>query len=190
MGEFKDGDVSLTVSWEPGKGWLLGRYQVANAGAARLVVFDRLYVTAPNGGRTVDPDLAWRWLDDGAVYRIAKIVTDVPKGRRVESPDLPYARLLEPGAVLAGQVVVPLPLDQALPYGQNPGLGPVDQVKALGLVIGYAVIDDQAEANAIDAGGEPVWSMPFGWAITRQRLVRAEDQPVSLPMRVGGMATP
>lgn len=183
MGEFKDGDVTMTVDWVPGKGWLLAKYVITNAGEARLLVFDRLYVTAPDGVRTVDPDLAWRWLDSGGAYRIAKIVTDVPKGRRVEIPDLPYARFLEPGGVLDGQAVVPLPLDQLLPYRQLPALASIGAVESLRLTIGFAVVDSGARGNAIGVDDAQVWSMPLDWALPRQRLLHSEEQAVSLPMQ-------
>ncbi|MGL6209613.1 MAG: hypothetical protein ACRC14_07275 [Paracoccaceae bacterium] len=182
MGEFKDGDVGMTVVWEPGKGCLLGKYHIANVGEARLLVFDRLYVTAPNGSRTVDPDLAWRWVEEGGAYQIAKMVTDVPKGLRVEIPELPYARILEPGAVLVGQVMVPLPLDQELPYQQVPRKAE-GNASSVRLTIGYAVVDDTAQANTIGAGDATVWSLRLDWALPRQKLLKSEEQPMSLPFK-------
>ncbi|WP_126975636.1 hypothetical protein [Frigidibacter oleivorans] len=182
-GALKEGDVVLEVTWTPGKGFLQGRYRLRNDGAAQLLVFDRLYHTAVTGARTVDPDHAWRWLDRDGSYRVAKTVPPVPSDRRVESPDLPYARLLPPQSALEGTVLLPLPLDQMLPYDQAPPLPPAEEVTAVTLTLGYAEVEAGTPAKALGEGADLVYSLPLGWALPRQRLVSTAPAALRLPMR-------
>lgn len=183
MGVLKDGDVSVSVTWEATEAWVLGRYRVTNAGKASLYLFDRLYQTAPSGARTVDADLAWRWLEADGVYRVAKFVPQVPVGWKVESPEVAYARALPVGGMLEGAVLLPGRLDQALPYGVAPPLAPVAKIKGIVLSFGFAEIDAAAEPVVLGKGEAQVLSLPFDWLITRQRMVSSEFAPLAVVMQ-------
>lgn len=183
MGVLKDGDISVSVTWDVNPSGVVGLYRVTNAGAAQVYVFDRLYRTAVTGFRSVDPDYAWHWLEPDGVMRVAKFVPQVPAGLKVESPEVAYARVLAAGAVLEGRVLLSGRLDQDLPYGVAPALPAVASVKALVFSVGYAEVDPQIEANAIKAGDEVVLSLPFDWLITHQRIASAEAFAAVVPMQ-------
>lgn len=183
MGEFKETDVGLAVTWTPGEGFLAGAYQVINTGDARLLVFDRVYTTNPTGQRTVLPDHAWRWQVADGGYVVAKVVPEIPAGTRVESPEVPYARILEPQSQLDGVVHLPLPLDQFLPYEDvsHPGQG--GEVKRVSLWIGVAVMDAMVSGRPVKGEEAGVFSVPFDWARARQRILRSVPFEITLPMR-------
>lgn len=183
MSVFKDGDVSLTVVWEHSTSGLLGRYALANAGRARLLVFDRLYQTTVVGSRVVDPELAWRWLEPDGIYRVAKFVPQVPAGRKVESPEFPYARLLEPQSRLTGTVLLPARLDQLRPYDEPAALAAVAKISGIVLTLGFAEIDDQAKAHPIGDDKDPAYSLVFDWAMTRQRLISSDVTSLQIAMQ-------
>ncbi|MDZ4309410.1 MAG: hypothetical protein U1A24_02460 [Cypionkella sp.] len=183
MGVVSDGDISVGVIWEVQDSGVVGRYQLRNAGAAEVYVFDRLYRTSVTGFRTVDPDYAWHWLEPDGVFRVAKFVPQVPAGKKVESPEVAYARVLAAGAVLEGRVLLPGRLDQDLPYGVTPPLAAVTAITSIVLSVGYAEVDPQVEATEIKAGDEVVLSLPYGWLIGQQRIVSAEPQALAVPMQ-------
>lgn len=183
MDVLKDGDISVSVAWEASASGVVGRYRVANAGAAEVLVFDRLYRTAVTGYRSVDVDYAWAWLEADGLYRVAKFVPQVPAGRRVESPEVAYARVLAAGAVLEGRVLLPGRLAQDLPYGVQPPLAAVDAIKSIVFSVGYAEVDPQIEANQIKAGDEVVLSLPYGWLIEHQQIASTEPQALAVPMQ-------
>lgn len=176
--EFRTGDVTMAVHWDQGEGWLRARYRLVNSGRVAVVVFDRLFHTDVSGKRKIDPDHCWRWLDQGGLYRMAKTVPSVPRHKRVESPEVPYARLLDPGAAIEGQAVVPVPLDQVLPYGQPPQVAG-DRIAGVQLTIGYAVVDAAMQARTLEGD---VLSLDYGWAEPRQKLLGSAAAAVELPL--------
>lgn len=190
MGVLKDGDVSLTVAWDDSGPAVLGSYTIANAGDARLLVFDRLYQSAVSGFRTIVPELAWRWLEPEGLYRVAKYVPQVPAGRKVEYQDVPYARVLEPATSLTGAVWLPAKLDQLRPYDEPPALPPVARISGLVFSLGYAEVDDKLVATLIGAEDDPAFSVLFSWAITRQRLISSEVAKLALPMEMAPKPLP
>lgn len=182
MGVLKDGEISLSMAWDVSGPAVVGTYTIANSGAARVLVFDRLYQTAQSGFRSIVAELAWRWLEPEGVYRVAKYVPQVPHGVRVESPEVPYARILEPGASLTGTVWLPAKLDQLRPYGEPPAHAPVTRVSGLVFSLGYAEVDDKLVAKPVGPDDDPAYSVAFDWAITRQRLISSDLTKLDLPM--------
>ncbi|WP_299506846.1 hypothetical protein [Cypionkella sp.] len=183
MNVLNDGDVSVSVTWEAFESGVVGRYQVRNGGAAEVYVFDRLYRTSVTGYRSVDAAFAWHWLEADGVFRVAKFVPQVPVGEKVESPEVAYARVLGPGAVLEGSVMLPGLLDQQLPYDGVPALAAVAQIKAIVFSVGYAEVDPAVVPNRIKAGDEMVLSLPFSWLISHQRIVSSEPQALAVAMQ-------
>ncbi|MFT4151351.1 MAG: hypothetical protein QM656_14220 [Paracoccaceae bacterium] len=177
-GEYREGDLGLETAWDQGEGRVRCRYRLVNGGGARLVVFDRLYHTASSGKRRIDEDQCWRWLEEGGLYRMAKTVPSVPGDMRVEMPEVPYARLLLPGAVLEGQAVAPVPLDQLLPYEQAPA-HTAREITRIVLTLGFAVADGAMEAREIEEG---ILSLRYGWAEPRQKVVSCVPVGADLPM--------
>lgn len=183
MDVLKDGDISVSVSWEAFGSGVVGHYRLRNAGDAQVYVFDRLYRTAVSGFRTVDPDYAWHWLEAEGLFRVAKFVPQVPSGEKVESPEVAYARVLAAGAVLEGRVMLAARLDQDLPYGAPPPLAAVEAIRSIVFSVGYAEVDPQIETHEIKAGDEIVVSLPYGWLIGHQRIANTEPQALAVPMQ-------
>lgn len=181
MGENTEPAISLEVRWSAGDGHVTGAYRVENRSAARLMVFDRLYHTQRSGRRTVDPDFAWRRIGGDGVVSVEKLVPEIPRDIDVMAPELPYARVLDPGAVLEGRAVVPVPVTAALPYTPQP-LPPRDTVSGLVLRLGYAVADEALRATPVETGEDGVYSVHHAWAVPRQRLLESPVEAVELPL--------
>lgn len=182
MVPFDETRLRLEMALEPGEGYLSATYALANDGPVPLVVFDRLFATDPRGARTVDPDLCWRWVDPDGQYVMAKLIPAVPRGMRVESPELPYARALPAGEMLRGRAVVPLPLDQRLPYGQPAPVPAAAEVAGVSLRLGYAVPDAEYSHTEIPTPDGPVLSVLPPWARKRHRVLRSAPLPARLPL--------
>lgn len=182
MDAFDESKLRVDLVLEPGEGYLAAAYRLVNGGAVPVVVFDRLFATDPRGMRTVDPDLCWRWVDGAGDYVIAKLLPSVPRGMRVESPEIPYARGVPAGAAVQGRAVVPLPLDQYLPYGRKAPVPPASEVGSVRLVLGYAVVDAEFAYTTVDTPEGPVLSVRPPWARCRHRLLHSAAVAGNLPL--------
>lgn len=183
MGHYRDDDLKLVVEWTRHDQFLAGSYTIENVGDARILIFDRLYQTAPSGFRTVDPDLAYRWLERDGTYRVAKFVPAVPHGTKVESPEVPYARVLEPGGVLSGSVLFPVPLVQLLPYDAAADDLTQSQITGISLTLGIAEVDDALISTEIGKGELVTYSVRHAWVFSRQKLISTPVMAMNLPVQ-------
>lgn len=185
MDQHSDTGLSLETDWNIEEGYVVASYRVANGGSAAVVVFDRLYHTLRSGSRSVDHDLAWRRFGQGSVLVIEKLVPPLPADLDVEFPEIPYGRLLEPGHVLDGRAVLPVPVTILQPYPAKPQQA-VDIAHEVEFVLGYVVVEENMPARPIAAGDENLLSLDFGWTIQRQRLLRVTTTGIELPIAASG----
>jgi len=164
--------VILTQDWVQAEDHLTAVYAVENRTAGNIVVFDRLFLTLPNGQRMVDPDRAYITVTSEYVLRVEKVLAPLPPDRDVESPEVPYVRVLRPGAKLEGRAVVLVPILTLPPYGKPATGAASDRARTAVFRIGYAVVDDAALAVPIGAPDDGVWSVPHAWANTRQQILQ------------------
>lgn len=174
--------VTLRVNWSILDEAIVGQYEIRNDGEERLLVFDRLYETERSGERMVRADLAYTTLDDDSVLLIDKFVAALPEAFDIESPELPYARPVEPGESLAGRAVVARPVMLRPPYPQAHDTGRAQMATAVKLRLGYAPIDEKAVPRGIATEDETVYAVRHAWAAPRQRIV--ESQPKRVDLRI------
>ncbi|MFB9151318.1 hypothetical protein ACFFU4_16320 [Roseovarius ramblicola] len=174
--------VTLRVDWTITDALIAAQYEVLNAGAQQFLVFDRLYETARSGTRTVHPELAYTRLDATGILGIEKLVPPLPEDIDIEQPELPYARLLDPGASLTGRVAVARPVRLNPAYPQGYAMTEADSASAVMLRIGYAPFEEDAAARQINANGEILYSMRHAWVRPRQRLI--ESAPMELAVHI------
>lgn len=172
--------VTLRVNWSLLDEAIVGQYELRNDGEGRLLVFDRLYETARSGKRMVQADLAYTTLDDDNVLVIDKLVAPLPEAFDIESPEMPYARLVEPGESLAGRAVVARPVMLRPPYPQTRDAGRARMATAVKLRLGYAPVDEKAAPRGIATEDETVYSVRHAWAAPRQRIVESGPKRVDL----------
>ena len=183
MDGFDEAQLKLEVSVQPDEGFVAVDFRLTNGSSHPVVVFDRLFATDRTGGRTVDPDLCWRWVDSDGVYAMAKIIPSVPANMLVEAPEIPYARGLAAGGVLEGRMLAPLPLDQSLPYGQAAPVPSVSEVSGVQVLLGYGIVDPEFAFVEIATPEGPVLSVRPPWAMSRHRVLRAAPVAAKLPVR-------
>ena len=164
--------VILTQDWVQAEDHLIAAYAVENRTAGSIVVFDRLFLTLPTGQRVVEPDRAYVTVTSESVLRVEKVLAPLPLDRDVESPEVPYVRVLAPGAKLEGRAVVMIPILTLPPYGRPATGAASERARTAVFRIGYAVVDDAASAVPIGAPDDGVWSVPFAWATTRQQMLQ------------------
>lgn len=173
-------EITLSVEWEVDEQWVMGEYTISNPGRDRILIFDRLYHEAKSGARSVDPDYAWRWVGRDDVIVAAKIIPELPRNIDVESPLLPYARLLDPQSEIEGRVVLPIPVNQDLPY-TDPRFF-TEEARGIRLMISYAVVDGEVPASRVKADEDGVFSVRANWAMPRARTLESKIKPMSLPV--------
>lgn len=172
--------VMLRVNWSILDDAIVGQYEFRNDGERRLLVFDRLYETDRSGKRMVQADLAYTTLDDDNVLVIDKLVAPLPEAFDVGSPELPYARLIEPGESLTGRAIVARPVVLRPPYPQAHGAARAHAATAVKLRLGYAPVDEKAVPRGIATEDETVYSVRHAWAAPRQRIVESGPKKVDL----------
>lgn len=89
-------------------------YVVTNHRSARLAVLNRLFGTAPDGGRDYSPNHVYVELDRDTLHLI-KGALDT-SGSFVEFNPDPGVHLLEPGSKLEDRVIVPIPVKVRQPF--------------------------------------------------------------------------
>jgi hypothetical protein len=91
-------------------------YRLENTGRDELLVFDRLFRTAPSGERALDETMAYVQLQPPDLIHVTRSTIPIPPGVKVEHPEVPYASILAPGKSLSGKAVVAVPVREDHPY--------------------------------------------------------------------------
>jgi hypothetical protein len=157
---------------------LVVRYSLHGEGKAPVWVLDQLFRTSRAGYPHLEPERAYVEGRDG-VLLLSRALLAVPEDKEVEAPEVPCARRLSPGETLTGEIRVPLPPREDLPYAQPRSLD-LAALRSVTLRIGY--VEDVPELRfreGKDDEGRACRSPSYGPAITRQRL--AEVGPLPLP---------
>ena len=167
-----ENDVILSMEWQPKKGHVIATYTMENRSAHAVMVFDRLFVTRPDGGRIVDPDRAYITVMADGMMLVDKLVPALPADSDVESPEVPYARLVAPGGRLEGQALVGTPVLTNPPYGQPATGALAPSVKNAVFRIGYAYVTDTMIAVPARGSDDEIWSLRHNWASINQRVLQ------------------
>ena len=174
----------LEVQWSQEAGALMLRYRLANAGAGRLVVFDRVALRDEAGRRVADPLSAWVTFapEGGAV--VDKLVPQIPDSIDVMNPEMPYARLVRAGEVLEGRAVLRLPLQERTPYGLR-GAAPGARTEWVQARIGFAALPDHWDGEPQGKElqlpwGEAAWLMRHAWASVNQQVLVSPRQALQV----------
>lgn len=170
--KMSESDVILTMEWQPKEGHVIAAYTVENRSGYPVMVFDRLFLTRPDGGRIVDPDRAYISVTADGMMLVDKLVPALPANREVESPEVPYARLVQPGGRLQGQALVGTPVLTHPAYGQPATGADADKVKNAVFRISYAFVTDTMIAVPAKGSDDEIWSLRHNWASTNQRVLQ------------------
>ncbi len=170
--KMSDSDVILTMEWQPKEGHVIAAYVVENRSAHPVMVFDRLFLTRPDGGRIVDADRAYVSVMADGMLLVDKLVPALPADRDVESPEVPYARLVPPGGRVQGQAVVSTPVLTTPAYGKIATGAHADRVKTAVFRIAFAYVTDTMIAVPAKGSDDEIWSLRHNWASTNQRVLQ------------------
>ena len=143
-------------------------------------LFAASFRTSSAGHYHLEPARAYVEFRDGVLV-LSRALMPVPDDLDVESPEVPCVRRLSPGETLTGELRVPLPPTEDVPYRKG---GPVDlaTVRSVRLRIGYLPdAPDLRFHDAKDDKGRACRSPRYGSAVTGQQV--AEAGPLPLPAR-------
>jgi hypothetical protein len=167
--------LSAKLTQEPGR--LVIDYQLTNTRAGALFAYDQLLRIAPSGVSAPGPTLAYAMLAGQAQVTAGKFLVPIPRGMRVEAPEMPLLSRVEPGATHTGQAVMALPLMRSLAYAEPGHALPPRPIQRLRFVIGYV---DMARVPGRDAAflamPEPfkgLFRLDYGNGIELQEFVEA-----------------
>ena len=186
--KMSDSDVTLTVDWQPHDSHVIAAYTVENRSAYPVMVFDRVFLTRPDGGRIVDADRAYIVVMADGMMLVDKLVPALPADRDVEAPEVPYARLVPAGGQLKGQALIGIPVLTNPAYGKPTTQAGADKVKTAVLRIGYAYATDTMIAVPAKGSDDEIWSLRHEWALVNQRVLQGPI--LTMDMAIARALTP
>jgi hypothetical protein len=175
--------LAAKLTQEPAR--LVIDYTLTNTRAGPLFAYDLLLKIAPSGVSAPGPTLAYAMLAGQAQVTAGKFLVPIPRGMRVEAPEMPLLTRLEPGATHAGQAILALPLLRSLAYAEPGHDLPPRPIQRLRFVVGYV---DMARVPGREAAFGPMpepfkgfFRLDYGNGIELQEFVEAGfplDPPV------------
>jgi hypothetical protein len=111
------------------------------------------------------------------------LVPELPEDLDVESPVVPYAEILEPGAEVSRVVQLPLPLQENDPYWYGPPRALPKESKTAELCIGYIECPEgEIPGKEMDFRGAAIYSLRAAGLFERQKIVTTPTVPVAVPI--------
>jgi len=154
------------------------RYSLSHEGGPPVWVLDQLFRTNPVGDFHLEPARAYVEVE-GTTLVISRALRPVPDDVDVEAPEVPCARELAAGERLSGEVRVPLPLHEDLPYRKTRPLA-LAPLRSVRLRIGYLVGSSELRFHeAMDDKGRLCRAPGYSVGVRGQRFLEAG--PRSLP---------
>ena len=174
--------VQLRASVVVSKEELRASYEVQNRSGQDIYVVDAMFRPTA-AGPVLEPNLAYTVLEDDVLTLFRGIVR-IPRGKQVEAPDLPLARLVAAGSSVTGTIEAPLPLAFHDPYAW-PKKGEMRTAHKLRLRIGWLAAKDldPAPAQRVVQGTE-LYSLRYFSAVDKQHFVETPVQDGSLMVLV------
>jgi hypothetical protein len=155
-------------------------YQFTNDRSTVLYVFDGLTRTYQSSEQIIDHSLAYVIDRNGKIY-VGKFIVPIPKGLKVEAPEIPYLTMLAPGATLQGNIDLNLPIRMNHPYLDLEDTEQLTIIQNIVIQIGFI---DSASISADEAVIEPalgirkrLFRCDYGYGIEYQEF---EEIPLSL----------
>lgn len=110
-------DCDLRVAIQASPTSLLLGYEFRNRSNKTAFLFNVVHRTGPSGGPEPDANLVYVEPSGGSII-LGKKIIPVPRGMRVEKPDVPYVTRVEPGQAIVEKLNLMLPLRIFTPYDQ------------------------------------------------------------------------
>lgn len=157
-------------------------YQVTNTEATDIYVADLLYRPAAGDSLSADPRVAYVMPQADGTLFTGKLIMGIPDGMKVESPDLPYFRRLQPGQTLSGEIVLANPAEAFHPYdsyrlGDTPQ--PVQRiVLQIGIIRGSDLKPGEATLSPAPQVGPDFFKPDYGFGLDYQITEQAEATPL------------
>jgi hypothetical protein len=155
-------------------------YELTNQLNFPIYVFDRLYDMS---AEKLAPNWAYVDLSSNRIV-VCRQVWAVPAGLHHENPEVPYARVVAPGAKIKGLFPIHLPVAESDPYAHIRNRDGVPRVAHAGddivFRLGWAPVREVHGGSQVELEGEQLVLFPYPEAIQKQRL--ATSLPAKLPL--------
>jgi hypothetical protein len=176
-----EASVSLTGAASLEGGQLLVRYQVTNTGKVTVFVRDVMpgYGAA---GMVVNPSSAYAFHEPPESLRLVRAELQIPEELDVAKKEVPFARMLAPGASLEGRIALDAPVRETSPFYPPPELWRDVTCRRVRLVIGWIEAKDGLIPQPRKVGDVEVLALKGGWAPPLQRLAETSFA-IEVPVR-------
>jgi len=176
-----EASVSMTGTAAIEGGQLLVRYQVTNTGTVSVYLRDVMpgYGAA---GMVVNPSSAYAFHEAPDGLRLVRAELQIPEELDVAKKEVPFARMLAPGARLEGRIALDAPVREASPFYPPPAQWHDVPCRRVRLVIGWIEAKEGLTAQPRKVGDVEVLALKGGWAPPLQRLVETTFT-IEVPIR-------
>jgi hypothetical protein len=158
---------------------LVVRYRITNEWDREVYLLNRLYSTQPGGGRTLDPNRVYDWID-GSSLVLAKRLFAVPQSIDVDRPEVPFLTALPPHTAVSEEISLPQPMIPLLPYlppHRNAERAQRVHCDAIVLELGYLVPRAEHWITRLSVANQPLLASAYGFAIQAQEVVTSAPRP-------------
>ncbi len=149
-------------------------YALMNDRRGAIYVFDVLYRTDRSGSRIKDHSLAYVMLENDGGVVIGKFLAEIPRGLKVESPEIPYLVKVAPGATVHRRIRIPLPAETYDPYSDQAKALSVAQIQRarlrIGLIDSLAFAADEAVIDLASGVGQGLFTCDYGLGLRYQEI--------------------
>ena len=165
--------VRLDGEIERQNGSLIVKYELTNHSQQTIYVLDLIPGSA-GGEEVIAHDLAYVCFEEPNTARVVRADLPLPTDRDVYMKEIPYARPVEKGKTINGQIVLQLPIKEYNPYYpliEDEGEEREIDVSEIKLIIGYTEVRSGMIISDTTVGGEKVQMIRGAWQAPHQRFV-------------------
>ncbi|MFV0389446.1 MAG: hypothetical protein ACK5NT_11905 [Pyrinomonadaceae bacterium] len=167
-------NVKLKSNAKVEDGVLTVDYEIKNESGVTIYLLDEM-IAYRDSKPVIDRDTSYVFLEEPRTLRIVRATLRQPKGKRIYSLEIPYARQLQPGEKLNGTVKLKAPIKEKSPFYPFPEKENGESVDCneLHLIIGWTTPIEGTKIMEVNIGGEKVFRIRGRWY---QQLAESEER--------------
>ncbi len=156
--------VELRAKGEIRDNKLVVEYSLKNNTNHVIYVFDEM-ISYDGYEPKIDRDTAYCFFEKPNVLRLVRATLSQPKGMRIYSLEIPYAREVKPESVIKGKIILDIPVKEKSPFYAPPKEENSKEIECqeVRLIVGWTKFKEGTNLMETDVGGEKVLRIRGNW---------------------------
>jgi hypothetical protein len=158
------GEIKLKAEGKIDDNKLVVEYSFINNSNGVVYVFDEM-IRYEKYEPKIDKDTAYCFYEEPNTLRLVRAVLKEPKGMRVYSLEIPYAREVKEQSTITGKIILDIPVKEKSPFYAPPKEenSKEFEVKEIRLMIGWTEFREGTKITETDIAGEKVLRIRGNW---------------------------